>query len=80
MLFLFNTHPPNVLRSKKAYTRRRDTMLHTINGFCRAAIGFALVDILNRRKRFSVKLSPLYLAFAAFCFSMTVGVVWEIFE
>ena len=51
-----------------------DTMLHTINGFLMAAIGFALVDIFNRSERFSVKLSPLFLAIVAFCFSMTVGV------
>lgn len=57
-----------------------DTMLHTINGFLMAAIGFALVDIFNRSERFSVKLSPLFLAIVAFCFSMTVGVLWEFFE
>lgn len=57
-----------------------DTMLHTINGFLCAAIGFALVDILNRSTRFRFQLSPLFLAVVAFCFSMTVGVVWEFFE
>ena len=57
-----------------------DTMLHTMNGFLMAAIGFALVDIFNRSDRFSVKLSPLFLAIVAFCFSMTVGVLWEFFE
>ena len=57
-----------------------DTMLHTINGFLMAAIGFALVDIFNRSEKFSVKLSPLFLAIVAFCFSMTVGVLWEFFE
>lgn len=57
-----------------------DTMLHTITGFLMAAIGFALVDIFNRSERFSVKLSPLFLAIVAFCFSMTVGVLWEFFE
>ena len=57
-----------------------DTMLHTINGFLMAAIGFTLVDIFNRSERFSVKLSPLFLAIVAFCFSMTVGVLWEFFE
>ncbi|MEZ3436278.1 MAG: hypothetical protein K1W34_16970 [Lachnospiraceae bacterium] len=57
-----------------------DTMLHTINGFLAAAIGFALVDILNRSKKVSFQLSPVYLAVAAFCFSMTIGVIWEFFE
>lgn len=57
-----------------------DTMLHTINGFLVAAVGFALVDLFNRSERFSVRLSPLFLAIVAFCFSMTVGVLWEFFE
>ena len=55
-------------------------MLHTINGFLCAAIGFALVDLLNESEHFSFKLSPVYLAIVAFCFSMTVGVMWEFFE
>ena len=57
-----------------------DTMLHTLNGFLCAAIGFALVDMFNRSEQLTFKLSPLYLALVAFCFSMTVGVIWEFFE
>ncbi len=57
-----------------------DTILHTANGFLMAAIGFALIDICNRSERFSTKMSPLFVAFTAFCFSMTVGVIWEFFE
>ncbi len=57
-----------------------DTMLHTINGFLMAAIGIAMVDILNRSKRFKVRLSPAFVAVVAFCFSMTIGVLWEFFE
>ena len=57
-----------------------DTVLHTLNGFLMAAIGFALVDILNRSERFSIQLSPVFLAIVAFCFSMTIGVIWEFFE
>ena len=57
-----------------------DTMLHTINGFLMAAIGFALIDIFNRSERFSLKMSPYFVGFVAFCFSMTIGVLWEFFE
>ena len=57
-----------------------DTVLHTLNGFLCAAIGFSLVDILNRSSSERFNLSPLYMAIAAFCFSMTVGVLWEFFE
>ena len=57
-----------------------DTVLHTMNGFLCAAIGFSLIDLLNRSKKFTFSLSPLYVAVVSFCFSMTVGVLWEFFE
>ena len=57
-----------------------DTVLHTVNGFLCAAIGFSLVDVLNRNERFKFNLSPLYLSIVAFCFSMTIGVMWEMYE
>ena len=57
-----------------------DTMLHTVNGFVCAAFGFALLDIINRNPRIKFQLSPFYLAVVAFCFSMTIGVLWEFFE
>ena len=57
-----------------------DTMLHTTTGFLAAAIGFALVDIFNRNEHFKFSISPVYMAIVAFCFSMTVGAMWELFE
>ena len=57
-----------------------DTMLHTVNGFLMAAIGFAMIDLLNNSPRFHFSLSPMFVAFVAFCFSMTVGILWEFFE
>lgn len=57
-----------------------DTMLHTLNGFLAAAVGFSLVVILNDDERLTFDLSPAFMALMAFCFSMTVGVLWEFFE
>ena len=56
-----------------------DTILHTLNGFLCAGIGFSLVDLLNQNSK-RIKLSPLYIAIVAFCFSMTIGILWEFFE
>jgi len=56
-----------------------DTILHTLNGFLCAAIGFSLVDLLNRSSK-NISLSPIYVTLAAFCFSMTIGVLWEFVE
>ena len=57
-----------------------DSMLHTTTGFLAAAIGFALLDIFNKNEHFKFQVSPVYMAIVAFCFSMTVAAVWEIFE
>ena len=57
-----------------------DTILHTINGFLMAAIGFSLVDLLNQHQKENFNLSPAFMAVVAFCFSMTIGVIWEFFE
>ena len=80
LLFIFAAEILGEINSFYIRVPNWDTMLHTMNGFLCAAIGFALVDMLNRSDRFSFKLSPVYLALVAFCFSMTVGVLWEFFE
>lgn len=56
-----------------------DTILHTINGFLAAGIGFSLIDLLNENSK-KISLSPFFVAIVAFCFSMTIGVLWEFFE
>lgn len=56
-----------------------DTILHTLNGFLATAVGFSLIDLLNKNSK-KFNLSPIYLCLVAFCFSMTIGVLWEFFE
>ncbi len=57
-----------------------DTILHTLNGFLAAAVGFSMVVLLNDDPRLTFDLSPVFMALMAFCFSMTIGVLWEFFE
>ena len=57
-----------------------DTLLHTINGFICAALGLSLVDILNEQEKLEFELSPLFMVIFSFCFSMTIGILWEFFE
>ena len=80
LLFIFAAEILGEIRAYYISIPYWDTMLHTLNGFLCAAIGFSLLDILNRHERLSFSLSPLYLAIMAFCFSMTIGVLWEFFE
>lgn len=56
-----------------------DTILHTMNGFLFAAVGFSMIYLLNRGSK-NFNLTPLYMTMVAFCFSMTIGVIWEFFE
>ena len=80
LLFIFSAEILGEIGSFYTHIPWWDTMLHTINGFLMAAIGFALIDILNNSPKFHITMSPMFVAFVAFCFSMTVGVVWEFFE
>lgn len=80
LLFIYSAEILGEIRSFYVRFPFWDTMLHTLNGFLAAAIGFSMVDILNRNKKFSFQLSPFFMALVAFCFSMTIGVLWEFFE
>ena len=57
-----------------------DKILHTFSGFLISAIGLALIEFLNKSKRNMLRLSPIFIALFAFGFSMSVAVLWEVFE
>ncbi|MGN0150571.1 MAG: hypothetical protein ACI4C7_10045 [Clostridia bacterium] len=80
LLFIFAAEILGEIQSFYTIFSNWDTILHTINGFIMAAIGFALIDILNQSPKIHFNMSPIFVAFVAFCFSMTIGVLWEFFE
>jgi len=80
MLFIFAAEILGEIRSYYTLFPHWDMMLHTLNGFLCAAVGFCLVDLFDREERFSLQLSPVFMSIVAFCFSMTIGVFWEFFE
>ncbi len=80
LLFIFAAEILGELNAYYVKVPFWDDILHTVNGFLCAAVGFALIDIFNRNEKFKFQLSPLYVAIVAFCFSMTIGVLWEFFE
>lgn len=57
-----------------------DTLLHSLSGLIFGVIGFTLVYILNSSQRAPVKLTPVFIAIFAFCFSLSMGILWEIYE
>lgn len=80
LFFIFATTVLGEIRNFYTTFPHWDTMLHTLSGFLCAAIGFSLVNILNHSNRSFMHLSPIFVALVAFCFSMTIGVLWEFFE
>ena len=57
-----------------------DTILHTFSGGMLGALGFSFVTLLNKTDKIPLNLSPLFIAIFAFCFAVTLGVFWEIYE
>lgn len=80
LLFIFSAEILGELREFYLQYPIWDTLLHTTNGFLMAAIGFSFIDVFNRSEKISTKLTPISLTLIAFCFSMTIGVLWEFFE
>lgn len=80
IVFIFSAEILGEMQNFYTHFKNWDTILHTVNGFLMAAIGFAMVDILNQSPRIHLTMSPVFVAFVAFCFSMTIGIIWEFFE
>ena len=57
-----------------------DTILHTFSGAMLGALGFSVINFLNRTDRVPVNLSPAFVAFFTLCFAVFLGVVWEFYE
>ena len=57
-----------------------DTILHTFSGAMLGALGFSVINFLNKTDRVPMNLSPLFVVVFAFCFALALGVVWEIYE
>lgn len=79
ILFIFSSEILGEINSFYIKIPIWDTLLHTLNGFLCAGVGFSLVNLLNENSE-KISLSPFYVAIVAFCFSMTIGVLWEFIE
>lgn len=79
ILFIFSSTILGELGDFYGYFKLWDTILHTINGFLASGVGFSLIYLLNKNTK-GMNLNPLFLAIVTFCFSMTIGVLWELIE
>ncbi|MBQ3259373.1 MAG: hypothetical protein IJA68_02535 [Clostridia bacterium] len=57
-----------------------DNILHGFSGLMLGALAFSVIQLLNKSDRVPVTLSPLFVAVFTFCFAVTVGVAWEVYE
>lgn len=57
-----------------------DSILHMFSGGMLGALGFSFISILNDSEEITMSLSPVFVAFFSFCFALTLGVFWEIYE
>ena len=57
-----------------------DTILHTCSGAMLGALGFSMINFLNKTDRVPMNLSPAFVAFFTLCFAVFLGAVWEIYE
>ena len=79
-LFIFSSEVLGEIDKLYVHIDHFDTIMHTINGLLMAGIALSFINILNNEESINFSLKPIYAAFFAFCFSITTGVVWEIFE
>ena len=54
-------------------------VLYLVFLYCAITLG-ELITIINRNDRLVVQLSPIFVAMFAFCFSVMIGAVWEVYE
>ena len=57
-----------------------DSMLHAFSGAMLGALGFVLVDFLNKDSHVKVSLAPFFISLFAFSFALSVGALWEVYE
>ncbi len=57
-----------------------DLFLHGTGLFLIGALSFFIVYFLNKEEKVAIKLSPIFVALFAFCFALSIGALWEIFE
>lgn len=57
-----------------------DIILHAFSAGMLASLGFVLIGIIKKTGHLKYYLSPFYIALFSFCFALTMGVIWEIYE
>lgn len=57
-----------------------DVILHCFSSIMAGSFGFIVVSLLNRDEHTNIRLSPFFVALFSFCFAVTIGALWEVYE
>lgn len=57
-----------------------DKILHVISGSILVSISFSLLILMNRIDSLNINFNHLCIVICSFCFAITLGVLWEIYE
>ncbi|WP_075980176.1 hypothetical protein [Bacillus massilinigeriensis] len=57
-----------------------DLILHGFSAVMLGALGLVIVNFFNDAENLNIQLSPFFVALFAFCFAVTCGAIWEIYE
>ncbi len=57
-----------------------DSILHAMSAAMLGALGFILVDWLNKDEHVKLSMNPLFVSLFAFSFALMIGTLWEIYE
>lgn len=80
LIFLYCAITLGEVRSFYYLIPHWDVFLHAFSSMMTGMFGYMLITVINRDERILVRLSPLFVAVFAFCFSATIGSLWEIYE
>ena len=81
LIFLYAAIVLGEVRSFYYRFEHWDTILHAFSAGMLGSLGFDIVNVLNKTAdEEELKLSPFFVALFAFCFAVSIGVLWEIYE
>ena len=80
LTFLFSSIVLGNIHGLLVTVKGYDKFLHIVSGVSISIIGYEIIHSYNLSKTNKIKLSPGVLSFFAFCFSITLLVLWEFYE
>ncbi len=80
LIFLYAAIVLGEVRSFYYRFEHWDTVLHAFSAGMLGSLGFDVVNFLNKSDTIKLQLSPFFVALFAFCFAISIGVLWEIYE